>query len=351
MQLHRECLRRSTLTLAAALMIVVACQDAATPSERRNILRTSSRTSAPTPEAHRAVEAIHRGNPSDWVGREHNRILGEFKTRLAQPGVMTRRMCDYVVNFVTAADNGDERLRAITPRARREASEAGLATTKLCTNQNAMLLALPISNSIVRPKPQEVVLSAEASELANQVLAAIDASETSYYLAAKLSPVLNAAASLDSVERAVIEATISVAQSSYEYWEAELPAMEDRFYSDYNACLTQAYQAGYTEDSARDACLNGGIAVTEFLPQPRTLRSRELAVAGTASSSAMRVCGLGNHYRRLAGADASGAITGAVTGAKTAGWAGVLPGAVFGAGIASLGSFVKSTWEIYWCAM
>ena len=254
-------------------------------------------------------------------------------------------MCDFLVTFVTATEGADERISRLTPMARRTASESGLATTKLCANG-----AAPVKHASRAVLTENYTLSADANELTNRVLSAVELSENAYDLATRLNSVLADAARLDAVNRAVVEAAVSVAQNSFEYWEAELPVMEDRFYNDYHGCLTQTYNAGYSEDTGRDACLNGGVAATKFLSPPSSPESRGLSLA-RSELSPVRVCGLGRHYRRLAGADVVGGITGAVNGAKTAGWEGAAAGAVGGAAIASLGSFLKSTWEIFWCAM
>lgn len=290
-----------------------------------------------------ARAGVHRRNPHDWVGVEHNRMLARFQSELAKPGVLSRNTCDYLLDLATGWQL--ESAKDVSASARRAAGLAGLETTGLCNAVHTSRLngtsVAPVSNI----RQEEYVLSPEATELTNQVQTAVGYAANSYDLGTRLSPLLDASARLSQIDKEIVQAIISVAQSSYEYWEQEDAAMQAQFFEDYGMCVSEAYENSYSMDEGRDACLNGDLAYTTRPLLPKEASPQLLL--RLASVPTPRSCGVGRHFKRLVGADVVGGITGAVGGWKT----GVAAGAARGAGLASLGSFLYSTWELYWCAM
>lgn len=98
------------------------------------------------------------------------------------------------------------------------------------------------------------MLSPEATELTNRVQTAVEYAANSYDLGTRLSPVLDASSRLNPIDKEIVQATISVAQSSYEYWEQEDASMQDQFYEDYGTCVTETHENSYS-NGRRARCL------------------------------------------------------------------------------------------------
>jgi hypothetical protein len=382
------------VVLTAAAGAVVSCRDTGTaPPDGAQHARGP--TSPPAASAGRgtasthspsdgasltaAREQLHRNNPMNWVGIAHNRALDDLLKELRKPGVLSRDVCQYLLEFVSSdarvpVDRAGLR-RAAGATARREVGRKALRATALCSQRfDRRASALPARVSLAAyysPRPpfgsaslQSGSPSAAAYGLLEQILAAIDAAVDSYDLAWRLHPVLNAASQLDAIERATIEATVSVAQSSYEYWEAQLPTYVQAVSSEYDPCLYNQWSQGYSYDSSLGNCVNGAGAVFQPLSySPRRAqrhsRSRRAAHGRDALFSAgavpLRARGVsqsvGEGLKDIGKADAYGAFTGAFAGAFAGGPQGAVLGGIVGAAGASiataLGHAIGATWRRY----
>lgn len=339
--------------MALTLATLVACRDALT-SGGPTVSDDAQMTLTPivSDAAVRARSKLRERNAYDWVGVAHNRALDDIRTEMRKPGRRTRNLCDYALDFVTNPDRlpaGKRHLRSATQR---ESAIAGLAQTGLCRGRKASTHGASFS-PVGAPAlfVQEGDISQAAYDLMGTIENAVAAAADNYDLAVRLNQVLDAAASLDSIDQEVIGATVSTAQYSFEYWQSHLLVYQEEFWGQYSGCATQYRDAGYSSDDALSGCVvGGGSGDGTWSANPGNVQPRSPMLFRFASHSTPMGCDLGTHFKALAGADAVGALTGAVKGIF-GGPGGILTGAFAGGSLASFGSFVKSTWDLYWCAM
>jgi hypothetical protein len=318
----------------------------------------------------------------DWVGVAHNRALDAFRDELREPGVLSRNLCSYLLTFVTSdarvpAERAAARA-ALSAAARREVARKGLAATELCGRRPAWRSAgiashvwltafapprWPFAPAAIRRRSQSGEPSQAARDLYAQIEASIDAAASSYDLAAYLDPVLDAAAQLGAEEYATIAATVSVAQSSYEYWEVELPSYVDAVAAEYGACLEESQLLGYTLTQAEYRCVNqGGTTDSDRAfqepaewrrarPRPRLPLLMAVARPGFARvlPGAVRQSVVGPGLRAIGKRDAYGAFTGAFAGAFSGGAQGAVLGGIIGGAGASIvtaaGLAISAVWN------
>jgi hypothetical protein len=309
----------------------------------------------------------------DWVGEAHNRALDAFRDELRRPGVLSRSLCGYLLTFVTSdarvpAERAPVRV-ALGAAARRDVARKSLAATEFCGRRpagrsagvasQAWLAAFvpprwPLASAARRSQSGE--LSQAARDLYAQIESSIDVAASSYELAGYLNPVLDAAAQLSAEEHATIAATVSVAQSSYEYWEVELPNYIEAVAAEYGPCLEESQQLGYTLADAEYRCVNGGGTNEAALrepadwpggrldPRPRLL----LTVARPGSAGRVRQ-NAGKGLKTIGKNDASGAFSGAWGGAFSGGVQGAVLGAIVGGAGASIvtaaGLAISAVWN------
>lgn len=80
------------------LALAIACRDSAVsdpPQDGTVGVRAADSAIASL----QARGEVHRRNPHDWVGVEHNRMLARFQSELAKPGVLSRNTCDYLLDL------------------------------------------------------------------------------------------------------------------------------------------------------------------------------------------------------------------------------------------------------------
>jgi len=379
------------LVIAAGAGAVLACRDTGTAppgavqsarSQSAHAVASADRTGRPVQPVRprqapdpAARAKLHRRNPMDWVGEAHNRALDAFRDELRRPGVLSRSLCGYLLTFVTSdARVPVERAAAraaLGAAARRDVARKGLAATELCGRRPARpsagvalhtwLAAFVPSRWSLAPaavprRSQSGELSQAARDLYAQIESSIDVAASSYELAGYLNPVLDAAAQLSAEEHATIAATVSVAQSSYEYWEVELPNYIEAVAAEYGPCLEESQQLGYTLADAEYRCVNGGGTNEAALrepadwpggrldPRPRLL----LTVARPGSAGRVRQ-NAGKGLKTIGKNDASGAFSGAWGGAFSGGVQGAVLGAIVGGAGASIvtaaGLAISAVWN------
>jgi hypothetical protein len=286
---------------------------------------------------------LHGRNQHDAVGLAHNRLLDDLRKELRKPGHLTNNLCEYALAFL-AADGRIPSAARLTTAQRRQLAAKGAGASRLCTKSLAWAVS-PASHRwpIV---PQE---SPELMALSGQIESAIDLSANSYDLAARLTPVVDAAATLPEIDNAIVLATVSVAQSSFEYWETQYTSFESEFNSEYGDCLINRRDSGYSEEAARDSCLGGTSSYQTFWSWPTAPRRSSLLVNGRRAKS----CGPGLRagFTNIAKSDAKGAFSGAFSGGMTLGVHGAIGGAIIGGSGASIWAAGENAWSTFWCLM
>jgi hypothetical protein len=372
----------SVLTVAVASG-VLSCRDsgtappdvaqpaqtlAAVPAPRAGGSERSIQVTRPSPRLVAARARLHQRNQMDWVGTAHNRALDAFRDELRNPGVLTRNVCGYLQTFAA----GDARVPAkharakavLSVEARTNVAKKGLVATELCgrqfggpsaalTSRVSMAAFLPRRSPFsgrTAPRSQSSELSQAALDLYAQIESAIDASANSYDLAGRLNPVFDAAGQLAGEEYATIAATVSVAQSSYEYWEGQLPSYIDAVGADYGPCFEESQQLGYTLVDAQNRCMNGwridpadwrGGRADSRLPLLMFVARPHTAGAGRQS--------LSQGLKAIGKRDAYGAFTGAWAGAFAGGGIqGAALGALVGGGGASIATSLGLAASAMW---
>jgi hypothetical protein len=292
---------------------------------------------------------VHERNPNDWIGIAHNRLVDDFRRELKKPGAKPHDACNYIANFVKHADPVPRERRSSPPHDDSKAIQAALATSRVCAGRVITFQAAAIlPSAIMRTRLSLEDLSPAFYALTSQIEGAIDDATDSYDLATRLGPILDASASLDSAERDMFFVAASIAQSSFEYWEAQFPSAYRDFVSAYGTCANEAANLGYTSSEALNRCLSGKTTDGAWYDTPLDAGTSAIRYASLSSRDE---CGhLSLRFRRLVAADFKGGLIGLVLSI-------LLPSPIIwnyalkAAAGASLGSFFDTTWDLMWCAM
>jgi hypothetical protein len=320
---------------------VAACRDSMTGSDVRDDAKMTRIVSV-SPAALQAQKRLHERNPHEWAGITHNKILDDWRRAMRQPGVLTHNLCGFVVDFVARDERLPRDKQAPLP-IRKNAIAAGAKASNLCRSANG------ISTLVSRGNPLSVAQESEATAaLQTQIENAIDVAESPADLAVQLNTVLDAAATLNESEQTVIGATVSVAQSSFEYWDIQYEALVNEIGAEYGQCAADRQASGYNGDAARDSCLSGTYYETSYRGWSP---SGIFGPRARGVSSSVR-CGpsLREGFKNIAKSDAKGAFAGAWAGAFGAA-AGIVGGAILGAGSGSIWAAGENAWSTYWCIM
>lgn len=333
----------------AGIVLLSACRDEAASSP--NVAR--ARRVAPRTEVgatHLDAKArVHQRNRHEWIGVAHNRALDDFRRHLRAPGTLTKNLCDFVTDFASRPERlpgPDDKRRNLQEATRDHVRSITCGQRVSDAGQN------PFANlvGLLRTKRRQEA-SAAASQLVADVQNALDASTTSSELAGRLEPILDAAQALDSIDEGIVSAAVSVAQNSFEYWEANFSAFQQEIVNEYMPCANALAESGYSLDEAGQRCMDGGSTAygTASLRHP----TRPDRVAPISRRS-MTECGWGASWKgiiRVARADLEGGLKGFWGGlVATRTLPGALAGALGGAAAGSLYEGAKVTWEIIICA-
>jgi hypothetical protein len=339
-------LSRTRAMLATSVVVLaglglLACRDSMTGSHLRDDVKMTRLVSV-SPAGLEAQKRIHARNPHEWAGVAHNKILDDWRLAMRQPGVLTHNLCGYVVDFVARDERLPRDKQAPLP-VRRNAIVAAAKSSSLCRSNTG------ISTLASRGYTRSVAEESEATAaLQSLIESAIDQAESPADLAVQLNAVLDAAATLNESEQAVIGATVSVAQSSFEYWDTQYEATVNEVGAEYDQCAADRQASGYNSDAARDSCLSGSYFETSYRGwSPSGLFGPRVRGARTSVS-----CGpsLREGFKNVAKSDAKGAFAGAWAGAFGAA-AGIVGGAILGAGSGSIWAAGENAWSTYWCIM
>jgi hypothetical protein len=333
----------ATPVIALGVVALVSCREAGITDDARMTRSATIDPRIPSSpgESSVAQSMLRSRNRSTWVGDAHNRIIDNFRNEMRKPGVLSNKMCGFIPHFVVQQANiappTPAVLAQIKSLARRSVSPV------LCKN------ASHSDDAALSPGEVSSPPSAQAEQLFSEVEAAAMAANNSSELASRLLPILESAASLDSIDHAAISITIAVAQSSFEYWEANYSPLVQDVVSEYGSCLAEQSDVGSTIDEVRDSCVAGKDGEYEtHWSIPRHSRAPVMRFTTWKTS---RGCpsnpSEGLKYIGLA--DLAGAFRGFYTGAFAGNPVG---GAIVGAGAASvtvgLGMALRQAWCIMW---
>jgi hypothetical protein len=324
-------------TFVAAVSLVASCREASTTPPRHTAV------AAQLGGAAAPAVRVHQRNKLDWVGVAHNKMIDDWRKEMRKPGVLTHNLCSHVVDFVTR----DERLpvdkRPPLP-VRREAIAAAVKSSTLCQSlgEKGAISTLASRRAARRPQGSAAIVELQAG-IENAVLIAANRDD----LAARLNAILDASATLDETEQTVVAATASVAQNSFEYWEAEFDPLVDEVGAEYGPCAADRRRSGYSMDGARQSCLTG-----EYFLSSSGGWSPSALLGPTSIRMTTLRCGPGlrDGFKHVAKGDARGAFAGAWAGAFGAA-AGVVGGAILGAASGSIWAAGENAWSTYWCIM
>lgn len=262
------------VSLAVTAAVVVACagdllaRPAATRSRaesriadrstgRANSLRTTNGVATHTTRY--TLAQLHRRNPVDWVGRAHNAGL-DFMFAQMRHHVRFHDAClRMVARVADSLNTNGPRVPAemVVPWVGKNCS---LLTAKRADNafQQASLMLAPAP--IARARFKGYVVSDSAYALLSQIQGAADTIQNVTSFESVLGPILDAASTL-SDDSSVVQAAVSVAEYSAEYWTTS--GTIDSAYSAvstdmFEGCHSGEYEGqSYTSDAGLVTCDGG----------------------------------------------------------------------------------------------
>lgn len=334
--------------MSLACLVASACRDDSSPRDGGAAGNDAALTEPADGQAAsvRGQRALETRNQHAWVGPAHNRALDDFRSALRKPGVLTDHMCEFVVNFAMMPER--------VPSAHRVAGAETWQAARAVADSSARCGAARktrLSNisrrspvGILGPAPV-IQASPDASAILDEIDAAIWNAADAQDLANRLNVLLGRSYALAPAEQELIGATISVAQSSYEYWSQHYPAFEQEVIAEYSPCVEQ-YSA-YGETDVLDSCIYGkGTGGAVVLGAPGAALRRQLVARKPAT-----LCGPGlkEGFKKIGSADARGAFVGGM-GAIFGGASivlGALAGAATGSTYAAIENAVSTLICIY----
>lgn len=228
----------SCLALAVLCIQIAACTDDSRGSARPLSFAPTSPPNAQVSPVRYSPEELHRRNPADWVGVAHNRLLTMAAEELKKPGVRFSDLCSRLQQRLSEpyAFKGTERN---FPSNWRNYIPQAVGRSPLC-KRGAPFQSV---SGVIAPVAVTDDFSPAAYALMADAEAAVDVSDDPTELAGELSPILDAASSLDPLDEEGVQAVVAVTQSSFEYWY-------DNSYA--------ALEAAYDEvDEELSGCANG----------------------------------------------------------------------------------------------
>lgn len=332
--------RLLTLTLVA-----VACDDDVAVHSPQSPM---TQPPAVSPAAVRARVRLDENNPRAWIGVAHNAALRDLQSEIAAPGV-PKSLCRMIADFASRVERvpTQRRLAGHLPNQieLRRDLEIQVCTSTRPHSRTQLVAHTPA------PARRESL-----DEATNQLLAAVEAAieeaNDRYDLANRLDPILTAATILDSVGRSVVEVAVSIAQSSVENAEIDLPKYVSLVESEYGACAESYLSAGYSLDDSRYLCTEGKDRLYEMTLPATVLPPARVASLDRTRNTSRKCVGLTNGWKRVGKMDVKTGIAGFISGlvkTKSLGGAGVyaLAGSVGGSG----GEYLVVAFEMWQCAM
>lgn len=331
---------RIRLTALAVVCIqIAACTDDSRGSPRPSSVAPTSPPTARVTTVRYSPAELHRRNPADWVGVAHNRFLAMAAEELKKPGVRLSDLCSRLQQRLSEPNAFTETERHF-PSNWRDYFPQALRETPLCMRrglfQHASGVSAPVALTDFSPAAYALMSDAEA---------AVNVSDDPTELAGELSPILDAASSLDPLDEEGVQAVVSVTQSSYEYW-----------YDNNYAATAAAYDEA---DEELSGCENGTMEDEQRIAGSNTYQCTDLEwrlirlnnrrpetlfhLAAIMPRSAAICPSHADNARFITYADAGGSIVGAIAG--IGGGPGAIAGMafVFGGGSSIAGGYIQAT--------
>jgi hypothetical protein len=199
----------------------------------------------------------------------HNRVLADFSKELRKNGGIPSDPCAWVDSWFTAPEHQAE-LNARMPRGWRDMLASHQGKREVCTRVGLRSpqsdAEMRFTSRVVEPTApeEEVQLGPEATAMVNDVQAATSTASNPTELAGMLSPILDASLTLDTMQGGVVQAVISVAQSSSEHWYAndyaEMMVVAEASANDLNNQCSNGQLEGSSYDAPGGVtyiCMNG----------------------------------------------------------------------------------------------
>ncbi len=302
-----------TLGVGAAVITIASCNDGGerptSPPVDPSLGVTASALSvqpdqpedAEDGEAKRraAKERFHKRNYADWVGKAHNDALEAFFTQLALGGG-SRNVCSMIVDFMSDAARVPHGKNPGSDAQRRRIVSLGLQGTGCAPNvAQSESPTFGFASRLIANQSGSAELNARLDEIKYAGWIA----PTSGDLAISLNAILDRADFLSPTEAELVYTAASVAQSSYEDWEANIVPRTDQIQTSYGSCL-----GGYSIGAdGLKYCM--GIGVVAYVRPTTDLESPEpLRVMFASSMQTGTVCYRGR--RETIYSDIAGGIVG-----------------------------------------
>lgn len=341
--------RRAALAaLVATATLASGCRDDSTVRDAGAPRADAEMTGPADVEmaASRGGDRLRRYNRQAWVGNAHNKAMDDFRKEMRQAGVLSRNICEHVLNFSMSAARapaGRAFPEGVNWRAVRAVSDSsslcGAVGRPRLSNISLRSPLEPLSPSLAVPQSADAV--ALYSEIETALWNARDASD----LANRLTYVLDKSARLPSPEQEAVGATIAVTQDSYEYWHQQYPGFEQEVIAEYGPCIEQYVSYGMVGDPIGECVTGkGGVGAVSAREQQSgkvqqlvTIRPRAMCPGGMARA------------RKVAYADATGAFKGAIAGGLAGGIEGAVLGALAGGAAGSILAAIENAIEVLKC--
>lgn len=337
------------LVTAVAAVITVACRDAGTSPERRSSRAVAARTSDGVSPAE-----LHARNPMDWVGRAHSAVLDVVRREMEKPNSRSDNLCAAVSAWI----DHPQGLIAVAPQVKakyRPFLHRTLAESRLCNVRKiAKTGATPLRPASYWAAQNEVPGSAAEAAVV-QVQDAVEAASDPTDLASRLSPIFDASLSMSELDATYVQTTISVGQSSYEYWYdgSALNGMYSSEKSELDRCYAGTYEGmTFEADGVTYLCHNSRwIGQVRYRRGPRGEAPLQL-VALTTNMKCSWIYGAswGSAGRAVERWDANGATAGFLAGLlATANIGTAAAGAIVAGGVFSAATALAYVHTFYEC--
>ena len=224
---------------------MIACRESGAPSAvPRSSVHVPASSVAPLPYS---PSELHAANPKDWVGRAHNMLLAMAIEEWKKPGVRFVDLCSVLLARLEepGAFQGED---LGFPAGWREGLPEAFRQSVLCRRRSTFHNTSASGGELIAMVED---FSSAAYDLFDDIQAAVDESSTPSEVASALSPILNASYALDDTDEAGVQAVLSVAQSSFEYW----------YESNYAAITAVNHE---TATDFLDGCSNGSMENEQY---------------------------------------------------------------------------------------
>ena len=340
--MHHPIFKRAAFAVPVfclATAALFACHDTATETDGVRSADDAGVTASRSPSSagERERTRLRDRNKLDWVGQAHNDAITAFRDDLRRSG-KPAKFCEHVLGFVLRENRLPPQHRDGTRSAKKAVAEV-LATAPLCAADSGRGGNIRTASLVraVSATPQSTL----ASELLSRIGEAVAVAYDRYDLATRLNAIMDAAEALAGGEWDMIAVTVSVAQHSFDYWQAQIPPFMQEIETAYGPCADQYLALGYTEPTIRSICMNGSSLVSG---EGGIRAPLFVSLSLTQQTSAER---LATRMKNVVFADAKGAFTAGFGTLMNTGSPNTAVGAaILGASGASIATAGGYAWDV-----